>query len=123
MRRLAAPLALAALLSFPATAQEAEEEGKGLSLMQRGIELFFRGMVDEMEPALRELGALVEDLGPELRDFVAEMGPALRELLAEVEDWSAYHPPERLPNGDIIIRRKSPDEMTPAPEPGEEVEI
>jgi hypothetical protein len=45
------------------------------------------------------------------------MGPKLRAVLDDVEDWSVYSPPEVLPNGDIIIRRK-PDapEYTPPKE-------
>jgi hypothetical protein len=34
------------------------------------------------------------------------MGPVFKSLMDEVQDWSAYHPPEMLPNGDIILRRK-----------------
>ena len=40
-----------------------------------------------------------------------ELRALLRDLLGEIEDWSDYHPPEILPNGDIIIRRKTPEEI------------
>lgn len=106
-------------LAHPAAAQE---EDDGLSLMEEGAKLFFRGLMDEMEPALRELEGMADQIEPQLRDFVREMGPALRDLFDEVEDWSAYHPPEVLPNGDIIIRRKTPQEMLDAP-PSTEEEI
>ena len=36
--------------------------------------------------------------------------------MAKVGDLSAYHAPEVLPNGDIIIRRKTPQETEPLPE-------
>ena len=36
------------------------------------------------------------------------MGPALIELMAKIDDITAYYPPEILPNGDIIMRRKTP---------------
>ena len=39
------------------------------------------------------------------------MGPALETLLEAVEDFSAYHPPEVLPNGDIILRKKALNEQ------------
>ena len=39
--------------------------------------------------------------------------PELREMLDEVRDWSSYHPPEVLPNGDIIIRKKQVEPETP----------
>lgn len=103
----------ACLMAMPVYAQDNEE---GLSLMEEGARLFFKGIMQEMEPALKELEGLAEELEPALRSFAMEMGPALRDLLAEVEDWSMYHPPEILPNGDIIIRRKSPDEPIQTPE-------
>ncbi|WP_323766179.1 hypothetical protein [Marinovum sp.] len=115
--------ALAACLALPAAAQQAEEEDS-FNLMEEGARLFFRGLMDEMEPALRELEGMAREIEPNLRSFVREMGPALRELMTEVEDWSAYHPPEILPNGDIIIRRKTPQEMLDAPVTGEdEIEL
>ena len=108
---LAASLALA--LTTPAIAQE---EDRALSLMEEGARLFFRGILQEMEPALDEMQDLSDDLRPALRDFAATMGPALQDLLSEVEDWSVYHPPEMLPNGDIILRRKTPKDPAPLDE-------
>lgn len=101
------------LIPAPALAQDEEAE-RGLSLMERGAQMLMEGLLQEMEPALDDLQALAQEFGPALQDFARQMGPALRDLLEEVEDWSAYHPPEKLENGDIIIRRKQPDEM---PEP------
>ncbi|MDU8913234.1 hypothetical protein [Aestuariicoccus sp. MJ-SS9] len=111
MKRMIA-LILTLGIATPAAAQEAE--GDGLSLMEEGAKLFFRGLMDEVEPALKDLQDLAQEMEPALQDFVEYMGPALRELMAEVEDWSAYEPPEMLPNGDIILRRKVP--KTPADE-------
>lgn len=76
--------------------------------MEEGARLFLRGMMEEAEPAMKELQRLVEDMEPAMRQFVQEMGPALNELLGKVDDLSNYHPPEMLPNGDIIMRRKLP---------------
>lgn len=106
---LAAPLALA-LLTAPLQAEEPP------SLMERGAQLFFEGLLQEMSPALDDLTDLLEEAGPALQNFVTQMGPKLREVLEEVEDWSVYAAPEVLPNGDIIIRRK-PDAPLPAPKP------
>ena len=92
-----------------ATPALAQEHGDGLSLMERGAQMLMEGLLREMEPALEDLKGMAEEFGPALRDFTAQMGPALRGLLDEVEDWSVYEPPEMLDNGDIIIRRKSPD--------------
>jgi hypothetical protein len=46
-----------------------------------------------------------------MQGFMAEMDPAIEDLQGFVEDLNAYHPPEVLPNGDIIIRRKTPLEQ------------
>ena len=40
--------------------------------------------------------------------FEEEMLPFLESLGALMDDMTAYERPERLPNGDIIIRRKTP---------------
>lgn len=98
------------LAGMPLQAQESEN-GDGLSLMERGAQLFFEGIKREMEPALDDLMGLADEMEPMLREFVQDMGPALAELLAQIEDLSAYHPPEMLPNGDIILRKKTPAEM------------
>lgn len=89
-------------------------QDEGSELMRKGLELFFEGLQDELSPALREFSDLAVEAGPALREFLQEMGPAFGEVLAEIKDWSAYHPPEILPNGDIIIRRKTP--VAPEPE-------
>jgi hypothetical protein len=103
---LAIPVVLAVALSAapaPARADDRSEDlSEGLSLMEQGARLLLRGLMGELEPALRDLEGVLGDLG-------------------------AYHPPEILPNGDIIIRRKVP--LTPAPEAtppsgdGEEIEL
>jgi len=77
-------LALTVCLAVPAAAQEeSPAPGEGLGLMERGTRLFLEGL-------MREFGSAVEGLEEALRDL------------------SAYHPPEVLPNGDIIIRRRTP---------------
>lgn len=71
------------------------EEDRGRDLMAEALRLFMQGFMAEMEPALEDLQGFVDNL-------------------------NAYHPPEVLPNGDIIIRRKTPEEMG---EPEGEVEL
>jgi len=112
---IALAAALTAVLATPIGAQEDE----GPSLMQRGAELFFEGLSQEMAPALNDLRGLAEQFGPSMQEFFAEMGPGLAEVLEEVKDWSMYHPPEILPNGDIIMRRKA----DPEDEEGEEADL
>lgn len=105
MKRFVLPALLVTSLAAPLSAQEDRD---GLNLMEEGARLFLRGLMTEMEPALEELDELSREIQPRLRDFAAEMGPALGELLDQVEDWTVYHPPEMLANGDILIRRRVP---------------
>ena len=112
------------LTATPVAAQDAPSgDSEGMSLMEQGARLFFRGLMSEVEPALKDLEALARDMGPALEDFSREMGPALRDLLTRVEDWSLYEAPEILPNGDIIIRRKPDAAPLPDAVPGDEIEL
>ena len=99
-----APLPLPAPEAAPEAAPGADEAGEvqeGFSLLEEGAKLVLRGLLDEVEPALR-------DMGEDLDGLMTEMQPALRELAALIGDIRNYHPPEMLPNGDIILRRKVP---------------
>lgn len=122
--RIAFVLALA-LTAPPALAEEPVE---GRSMMEQGIELFMEGLRQEMAPAVEDLRGLAEKVGPSMRSFLEEMGPALAEMMDDVQDWTRYEPPEMLPNGDIIIRRKPEAAPEPkaapeaAPEPAPEPE-
>jgi hypothetical protein len=103
------------ILAAPLAAQQAEPpRDDGGSRMEEGLRLFFDGLMEEMRPALDELEGMAQTLEPAMRDFARAMGPALRDLMMQIEDWSAYHPPEILDNGDIIIRRKE-DAAPPEP--------
>jgi hypothetical protein len=117
MKRLALIVTLA-LAAPPALAQE----GEGRSLMEEGARLFWEGIRREMGPALDSLRERADEVEPAIRDFVERMGPALSDMMGQIGDLSAYHPPEVLPNGDIIIRRKTPQELTDEVPEGE-VEI
>lgn len=119
MKHIALSAALAFALALPAQAEESSSDDS-FSLMEEGARLLFKGLAQELEPALREMEGLSDQLEPALRGFLKNMGPALGDLLEQVEDFSKYHPPEILPNGDIIIRRKAPDEMV---KPDGEVEL
>ena len=92
MKRLAL---LLMLLAVPANAQN-QTMDEGAEAMSRGMQLLLEGLMQELGPALE----------------------TLRNRLGELD---AYHPPEVLENGDILIRRKRPDEVGP---PGDdEVDI
>ncbi len=110
------PLALLAALAAPAAgAQENAPKDDGPSLMEQGTKLLFEGLMREMAPALDEMARTME-----------EAEPVLRSILALVDDLDRYLPPERLPNGDILIRRRPgappPPPLPPASAP-DEVEL
>lgn len=120
MTRFAAPVIVALAMASPVFADDKE----GPSLMEQGAKMFFQGLMEEMEPALKELEGMAEEMEPMLKDFAAAMGPALKEMFGKVEDWSLYHPPEMLPNGDIIIRRRTEEEVAEdEPEMGGEIDL
>ena len=103
---VAGALAIAA----PAAAQD-EETGdvtEGLGLLGEGTRLIFEGLMEEMRPIIEEARPYFED---EVLPFLNRMG----ELM---DDVTSYELPERLPNGDIIIRR-SPDAPEFVPEVGD----
>ncbi|MFT6459353.1 hypothetical protein [Pseudophaeobacter arcticus] len=130
MKHILAPALIAgsvacSLMAFPLVAQANEAQGRqpqdrqdGSSLMERGAELFWKGLREEMAPSLQELEGLMSQIGPSMQSFLAEMGPALAEIADKVEDWSRYEAPEILPNGDIIIRRKPDEPDSTQPEGG-----
>ena len=83
---------IATLLATPVAAQD--ETPGGRDLMAEALRLFMRGLMEEMEPAFDDLNTLLDNI-------------------------DVYHPPEMLPNGDIIIRRRTPMERHPEGEDGE----
>jgi hypothetical protein len=106
MKQIIAPIFVLCLSAVPVLAQDKGD--KGFSLMEEGAKLFFKGIMQEMEPAMDDLKSFAETMEPAMRQFVREMGPALAEVLKKVDDLTLYYPPEMLPNGDIIMRRKQP---------------
>ena len=104
------PIALCVTLAAaPVVAQDTDvnpEVDEGMSLMERGAKLFLRGLMDEVDPALEELKDFTETLQPNLKQLVERLGPVLNGIGELMDDATSYDAPERLPNGDIIIRRK-----------------
>lgn len=124
MRRIAHALAVLLIAAAPAAGQSGGEPGgepgeksaeEGLSLLEEGARIILRSMIGEVEPALK-------DLHEEMGRALAEMEPAFRDLAAMIGDIRNYHAPEMLPNGDIIIRRKSPAELA-VPKTDGEIEL
>lgn len=68
---------------------------------------------------------LTEGLEGLMEDMIRDLGPALEKAIGAIEELDAYHPPEILPNGDIILRRKVPDgddDVFPLPGPSNDDE-
>ena len=90
---------LALVLALAATPLAAQDDAprsanpdlaEGAQLLADGFRKLLRGLLDELEPA----------------GDAAEQG--WNDLIDWLGDLSAYEAPERLPNGDIVIRRKEP---------------
>lgn len=80
---------------------------EGGDLIERGMGMFLDNLLKDMAP---EIDGLTQDLGGAL----AMLGPVMTDLSTLVDDISNYQTPERLENGDIIIRRKA-DAPPPPP--------
>jgi hypothetical protein len=102
-------------LALPAAAQDAPAPqdqppgttDEGFSLLEEGVKLIFRGILNDMEPTLNQMSEALDEVEPALRS----LSPKLREFMALVGDLENYHAPEKLENGDILIRRKSEAEI------------
>jgi hypothetical protein len=112
MKRLVLILSLAAAPVWAEDPAHVPEVEEGFSLMEEGAKLLLKGLMTEMEPALDEMGKALSEVEPALK----ELQPKMMELLALVDDLTNYQAPERLENGDILIRRKL-DAPTPPPLP------
>ena len=87
-----------------------EEEPEEPGLFERGAERLLQNLMDEMAPALDEAEQAFREMEPTFRAML----PMMRELAEMVGDIDHYEMPEKLPNGDILLRRK-PD-LPPEPE-------
>ena len=94
-------LTVTALLAQPLSAQDTQPppQDDGLSLIQRGIEML-------MQNFMREIGPDLDRIGRDMADSLSRFAPALDDLSVLIDDIGNYTAPERLENGDIIIRRK-----------------
>lgn len=108
---LAGALTLAVAQETPAPEPNGRDDMEaGRSLVERGAELFLRGLMDEVGPQL-------DEMQKGLSEAAKELGPRLTQLMALIDDVKNYEAPERLPNGDIVIRR-SPGAPPPPELPG-----
>jgi len=105
---LALPLALLApaLPAQEPTAPSSEID-EGMSLLEEGARMFLRGLMTEVEPKMQEMQKGLDDLGSKMGSALDQAQPWITTLSGMVDDFGYYDPPIRLPNGDIIIRRKA----------------
>lgn len=106
MRRLL----ILVLLAMPATASPQNTAEDGIGLVERGLAIIAENLWNEFGPGLDRLG---RDMGGTL----ADLAPVLEDLSVLVDDLGNYHGPERLENGDVLIRRKA--DAPPPPPIGE----
>ena len=101
---LVLPLCLCLALGSPVSADG--PEGTRDTEQQDGIfgllDRLLRGFMDDVDPHMRQMERSLEMAEPELR-----------RLLGQLRDMVEYDPPEILPNGDILIRRR---QTTPDPD-------
>lgn len=85
MRHFSACALALALTTSPLAAQDSSDDiSEGMDLMQQGTRLLMQGLMNEL-------------------------GPALSELEGKITNLNMYHAPEILPNGDIVIRKRTPE--------------
>ncbi len=127
-RHLTTTAALVLMMATPLAAQQWEmppaddgaEQVDPFSLPGRdaddapltGLDGIMQNMLNRLQPHL-------EGIGNELAGTVNEFRPALTELTGVMDDIGNYERPERLPNGDILIRRRAD---APPPPPLEELQ-
>lgn len=111
--RVINPLILAAALAMagPALAQDYEppkaDDPAPDDSLDRGIENFLNNLLGQAQPHLDQLG---RDLG----DTLNSVGPVFQDIGKLMDDVGNYQAPERLENGDILIRRRA-DAPPPPP--------
>lgn len=82
-----------------------------------GFDLIERGAGLLLNQLLRQAESHLDDMGRSFGEAMDTLGPLVGDLAAQVDDMRNYEKPERLANGDILIRRKA--EAPPPPPPGE----
>lgn len=106
MKRFACSLTLCFCLALPYAASA----GSGENAPEGAVPEEAAPLFDFFERLLQDF---MSDLTPQLRELergFAEIEPELDTLLDRLRGMAQYHPPEMLPNGDIIIRRRAPDD-------------
>lgn len=103
---LVAGLALAQTPYEPPPADDSDPGSLGHDI-ENGIQGFMEKLLNEVQPHL-------DQLGRDLNDTMNSFAPVMDELQAVMDDVGNYQTPERLENGDILIRRRA-DAPPPPP--------
>lgn len=77
------------------------------SLLERGAQSLLRDLFSDVEP---HMDSITRELGLRMQ----ELSPVLKDLGRLMDDMGNYQAPERLENGDILIRRKAGAPPPPA---------
>lgn len=92
----------------PAQKQGDESKSDDLGqMLERGVTSLLRDFLGDVEPHM-------DAIGRELGSRFESLAPLLQEAGTLIDDLRNYQAPERLANGDILIRRK-PDAPAPPP--------
>lgn len=103
------PLLLFVLLSMTPLilrAQTAEPPAPRQPIDENGLGLIERGMGMILDRLITDLGPDLNQLGQDMSDTVTRIAPVFEDLSVLMDDLANYQTPERLENGDILIRRK-----------------
>ena len=109
MRVLIAPVLVLVLCAAPLAAQDtpapAPDAPPSLAEQAEGL---LRKFLDNVAPEMQQMQEGLQAMEPEMQD-----------LLSRMRDMVQYHPPEVLPNGDILIRRRTPDDGAAPADPAQ----
>lgn len=72
------------------------------------------GLEGALQNLLRDVEPHMQAIGRELEGAMSEFGPVFEDLSSLMDDIGNYQAPERLENGDILIRRRA-DAPPPPP--------
>ncbi|MTH78873.1 hypothetical protein [Paracoccus aestuariivivens] len=114
MQKLAAYILAGTMVAGLAVAQtpyEPPPSDEPQSNLESDIESGIQGF---MEKLLNEVQPHLDQLGRDLNDTVNSFSPVLDQLGGLMDDVGNYQAPERLANGDVLIRRR-PDAPPPPP--------
>lgn len=104
-----AALILALTLPISTSAQTVPQASEPPSAIEQAIEGLLSNLFERFRPHL-------DGMTREMEDTMNDFAPALEDLTGLMDDIGNYNPPERLANGDIIIRRKEGAPPPPAME-------